>query len=35
LSRNFWFLFPYWKSKKVTAKYDKIRPYVGPIFLKK
>jgi hypothetical protein len=23
----------YWKSKKVTAKYAKICPYIGPIFL--
>jgi hypothetical protein len=28
-------LVPYWKGKKVTAKYDKIRPYVGPILFKK
>jgi hypothetical protein len=26
---------PYWKSKKVTAKYAKIRPYVGPILFQK
>jgi hypothetical protein len=26
---------PYWKSKKVTAKYVKIRPYVGQILFQK
>ncbi len=26
---------PYWKGKNVTAKYDKIRPYVGSILIQK